>query len=210
MIRFPWHRLDAEERVGAPILVRELGVWRALKVGRATRRALRAGEPFSHLAPSDHPKEVASRAQIGRAIVLYRALQELVDRERAFAITEKVVIEAACVFLAEQLGPLDRRTLEAIPQAERIDWVTERGDRFPNSTVRWDRIDGAGVDFTVTACRFPRLCAEAGAPELAPIFCAGDSKFFGTVEPDVRLERPHTIAEGASTCAFSLRFADRS
>lgn len=208
-IRFPWHRLDAEERVGAPILLREVGIWRSLKVGRAVRRGLRRGEPFGHLAPPDCAKEAASRDQIGRAILLYRALTEVVGRERAFSITEKVVVEAACVFLAEQIGSLDRETIDAVPADERRAWVTERGERFPNSTVRWDRIDDGGVDFTVTACRFPRLCAEAGAPELAPVFCAGDSKFFGTVEPDVTLDRPQTIAGGAETCVFRLRYAAR-
>ncbi len=51
------------------------------------------------------------------------------------------------------------------------------------------------------------LCAAAGVPELAPVFCAGDAHFFGTVEPDVLLERPQMIAEGAETCRFRLYWA---
>lgn len=209
MMRFLLDRLDAEERVGAPILLRELGLWRAMQIGRTVRRGLRAGAPFAHLPPAESKGERDSRDQIGRAILLYRALSELVGRQRAFAITEQVVIEAACVFLAEQLGPLDRSTIEAVPEHARQAWVEERGKRFPNATVRWDHIGPDAVEFTVTDCRFPRLCAAADAPELAPIFCAGDSKFFGTVEPDVRLDRPQTIATGAPTCLFAIRYVQR-
>jgi Amt family ammonium transporter len=50
---------------------------------------------------------------------------------------------------------------------------------------------------------------EAGVPELAPVFCKGDARFFGTVEPDVELIRPTMIATGGARCDFTLRFAER-
>ena len=118
-----------------------------------------------------------------------------------------VVVEAACRFLGESLGSLRRDVLRRIPADSRREWVAERGAGFFNATIRWDAVREDRVDFTVTACRFPKLCAEAGVPELAPVFCAGDAKFFGTVEPDVVMTRPHTIAGGASTCAFSLSYS---
>ncbi len=208
MIRFPWHKLDAEERIGAPILIRELGVWKALKAGRRVRRQMKSGEPFAHLPAATDDRERASRAQIGRAILLYRALQRYRSQDEALRITHTIVVEAACIFLGEQIGSLSRASLAEIPEDSRASWVRERGARFFNATMQWDRIDDGGVDFTVTACSFPPLCVAAGAPELAPIFCAGDAKFFGSVEPDVSLERPQTIAEGAETCVFRLRYAE--
>lgn len=203
----PWNRLDPDERAGAPVLVRELGVWRAVKTGKKVRKRLRAGEPFAHLPPPADEADAMSRAQIGRAIVLYRVLAEREGRATALRVTENVVAEAACRFLGEQLGSLSRETVESVPVSRRRAWIEAKGARFFNATIAWDRVDTAGVDFRVTACRFPPLCVAAGVPELAPIFCAGDAAYFGTVEPNVTLERPHTIAEGAATCCFRLRYA---
>ena len=36
------------------------------------------------------------------------------------------------------------------------------GERFFNSTMRWDEISDRCIRFTVTHCRFPELCAAAG------------------------------------------------
>ncbi len=202
----PWDRLDEDERIGAPVLIREIGVWRAMKAGRRVRRALRAGEPFAHLPPPANDAEQKSRAQIGRAIVLYRVLLRYMDAPRAKDVTEAVVVEAACHFLRQQLGSLSQETISAVPESERVAWIQAKGAKFFNATTTWDHISERAVDFTVTACVFPTLCKQAGVPELAPIFCAGDAKYFGTVEPNVTLDRPHTIAGGASTCAFHLRY----
>jgi hypothetical protein len=70
----------------------------------------------------------------------------------------------------------------------------------------WGDINATGLSFTVTRCRFPAICATAGVPELSPVFCAGDAKFFGTIEPEVELLRGTTIAEGAGSCGFEIRF----
>jgi hypothetical protein len=210
VIRFPWHKLDADERIGAPILIRELGIWTALKVGRRVRRELKSGAPFVHMEPAANERDRLSRGQIGRAIVLYSTLQRYRSQEQALRLTRAIVVEAACVFLGEQIGSLSRASLANIPQPERRGWVEEKGSRFFNATMRWDRVDDRGVDFTVTACAFPPLCVAAGVPELAPIFCAGDAKFFGAVEPNVMLDRPKTIADGDECCVFRLRFAESS
>jgi len=208
-MRFPWYKLSADERVAAPILIRRLGVLRSLRVGRRIRRAERAGEPFAHLDPPATEQDRLSREQIGPAILLYRTLLEFVDRDEALSVCEEVVVEAAVIFLRESIGRLDRATIETLDEDAKQAFVKDRGEKFFNATVRWDQIDDEGVRFTVTACRFPPLCAECGVPELAPVFCKGDAKFFGTVEPDVTLTRTQTIAEGADVCPFALQWAER-
>jgi predicted ArsR family transcriptional regulator len=202
-------RLQPEERLATPILLRELGVLGVLQVGRTLRRRQRLGEPFTHLPPADCDQETLSRQQIGPAILLYQALTERVGQPQAYAITRAVVIEAACDFLRRSIGPLRRTELEALDENGRQAWVLERGRRFFNATVYWDEITGDRVRFTVTHCRFPPLCHACGVPELAPVFCEGDAVFFGTVEPDVTLDRPHTRAKGAATCPFTLSWQPR-
>jgi hypothetical protein len=202
--------LDVNERIGAPILLRELGVLGALKVGRIVRQAKRRGEPFEAMAPPENEQDRLSREQIGPAIVLYRALRDHVGAQRALAITEAIVVEAACEFLRTTIGPLRRAELQQLDEAGVAAFAREKADRFFNATVDWQDISGDGLSFHVTHCRFPVLCAEVGVPELAPVFCAGDAKFFGTVEPDVELIRPSTIATGGVRCEFGLRFASNS
>ena len=148
-----------------------------------------------------------SRAQIGPAILLYRELLRIREPDAARALTEEVVVAGAVAFLREQIGSLRRADLEGMDPEAQKEFARSRGERFFNATVTWDTVGSDEVRFTVTACRFPPLCAAAGVPELAPVFCAGDAHFFGTVEPDVLLERPQMIAEGAETCRFRLYWA---
>lgn len=201
---FPWARLDPNERLATPILLRELGVFKSLKVGRAIRRRQKKGDPFSHLEPPSTDEDRLSREQIGPAILLYQELLKVVDGDSAWRVTEEIVVEAACVFLRQSIGELRRDELATLDATGRERFVQERGRKFFNATVTWEEISGERVHFTVTHCKFPPLCVAAGVPELAPIFCKGDARYFGTIEPDVELKRPHTIAEGASTCAFRL------
>lgn len=192
------------------ILVRGLGLFRALGViWRLTRRQGR-GEPFHELPPPDSEEERLSREQIGPGLILYDELCKVVSEEEARAMTRDAVISGAIAFLRKSIGPLRARDLKAMDETQREAFVQERGKRFFNATMRWDKIEHDEVRFTVTSCRFPRLCREAGFPQLAPLFCEGDATFFGSVEPNVTLERPHTIAGGAKSCPFTLRWVGES
>lgn len=201
-------KIDPTERLAIPILLRELGIFRSLRLGGRIRKRKDAGEPFAALEPPASEDERLSREQVGPAILLYQELQRFVDQREAYRITETVVVAGAVLFLGQTIGPLRRAELDAMDQAARDEFVKDRGGRFFNATVRWDQISGKEVAFTVLHCKFPPLCAAAGVPELAPVFCKGDEKFFGTVEPDVRLVRLQTIAGGAENCPFRLQWTD--
>ena len=203
------YRLDINERIGAPILIRELGILGALSLGRRIRRRQRAGEPFVGFPEPATEQDRLSREQIGPAIVLYTELRERVGQSRALQITEEIVVEAACAFLHQTIGSLRRAELEALAPEAVAEFSREKAGRFFNAEVEWQQLDGDAVRFHVVHCRFPPLCAEAGVPELAPVFCKGDAKFFGTIEPDVQLIRPTMIATGGKLCDFTLRFAER-
>lgn len=202
-----WPKIDPNERYAAPVLLRELGIWRTLRVGPAVRAAVSRGEPFASLPAAADEREVLSREQIAGAIVLYRLLLPLVPQERAIAITQDVVVAAGAHFLRETLGTISQAEIASMSEEQRGEFARTRGARFFNATMRWDEISESHVRFTVTHCHFPILCAQVGVPELSPVFCAVDAHFFGNVEKGVVLERPDTIARGASACGFSLAFA---
>ena len=74
--------------------------------------------------------------------------------------------------------------------------------------MTWDEISTRGVRFTISRCRLAELARQTGHPELAPLFCKGDARFFGEIEKDVTLTRPPTIADGASHCHFHIAWRD--
>lgn len=187
------------------MLARRLG-WRgACAVGLRTWRRLARGEPFAGLPAAVDARERGSRDQAGPAIVLIEELGRIVHEAEALSITAEVVEEGAVVFLTRTLGPLDRAGLERLSEPERRREIEARGARFPNAVPVWEEISPDRLRFTVHRCRLVELVRDAGHPELAPLFCQGDARFFGTVEPDVVLERPHTLAHGDGRCTFTLR-----
>jgi hypothetical protein len=208
-MKLRWPRIDPNERYATPVLLRELGIWRTLQVGPAVRAAVARGEPFGELPAPVDERERLSREQIAGAIVLYRLLLPLVPQTQALTITEHVVVAAGAHFLRETLGTISQSEIAKMNEDERTEFARSRGARFFNATMQWDEISEDRVRFTITHCHFPILCAQAGVPELSPVFCAVDAHFFGTVEPGVMLERPDTIARGAPSCGFSLAFAKR-
>jgi hypothetical protein len=162
------------------------------------------GEPFGHLPPATDWRERGSRQQAGDAVRLYRALRALLPEEEALSVAESVVSAGGVRFLQAAIGPLRRAELSAMSAEERRVFLEERGRRFPNAQPQWTRTDGDRVSFTIPACRLIELAAVAGHPELGPMFCASDARFFGEVEPDVHLERPTTLARGDGCCVFHL------
>lgn len=200
--------LDPMEKAALRVVARHVGWVRALWYGLAIRRRVKHGEPFAHLPPPDSEKEAQSRAQAGPAIVLYRRLRRSLGPEDAVDITTDAVEAGALVFLQETVGPLNRAMLAAMSADEREAFVKARGARFPNAEIIWERVDLQQVRFSVLDCRFVSLCAEVGHPELAPIFCKGDARFFGNVEPEVELIRSQTLAAGGTHCPFVIRWKD--
>jgi hypothetical protein len=194
---------DAMERAGFQAVIRRIGLWRALGVGLRVSRAQSRGEPFAEFPPAEDDRERGTRTQAAGAILLYRALRDAGVAE-AIDVVSDAVEAGALVFLGRTLGPIRRAELSSLDDAARDAWVRDRAGRFPNATMVFEQVDAEAVRFRVSACRFVSLCAEVGHPELAPLFCRGDATFFGGVEPNVRLERPHTLAEGGPDCPFGL------
>lgn len=221
--------LDAQTSLAAArIVIRHVGLRRGLAVLVEVGRASARGEPFrpsvragvsagpvgrsrsergvgNASANDEAEQEALSRKQIGPAILLYRALGRRVGKDSALAITSEVVDAGALLFLSHSLGRLDLDFAAARTDEDRRLLVRRLGTRFPNATMQLDELSTEHVRFSVTHCRFPPLCADAGAPELAPLFCQADAVYFGTVLDTVELVRPHTIAGGAESCPFELR-----
>ena len=178
-----------------------------MRVGARVQILTLRGEPFADLPRAEGFKEVGSRAQAGPAILLYRALARY-GPERALAVVGRAVEEGAIAFLSKSIGRLDRTELEALDAEGRRMFAQDRAAKFPNAEVEWKEISATQVSFVVTACRLVQLGHHAGHPELAPLFCSGDARFFGEVERDAELIRPTTIAGGDDHCSFTIRYRE--
>lgn len=196
--------MDAIEWSAFKTMGREIGWWKAIRLGLALRKKVKAGEPFRSLPPAKNEAEQLSRNQIGPALVLYREAQRWLTQTEAYDLTAAVANTAAVVFLGQMIGPLTQKELGSMNDDQRRAFVEARGKKFFNATMRWDKVEKTDVHFTVTHCTFPGLCKAVGLAELAPIFCKGDAVFFGQVEKNVILNRPKTIAGGDSECIFEL------
>ncbi len=196
-----------DEMAGALPLIQNVGLLQAIRVATDIERRKRAGEPFAELPPPASENERLSRAQAGSAVLLYRALGAAGVPD-PLGVTRDVMMKSGASFLRRQLGELRPSELAAMPEHEAARTVQALGAKFFNATIDWKEVDEQGVRFDVTHCFFPGLCAQAGHPELAPLFCAVDDAYFGRVEKNVRLNRTRTIATGASRCDFELLRTD--
>ncbi|MCB9527871.1 MAG: L-2-amino-thiazoline-4-carboxylic acid hydrolase [bacterium] len=195
-----------ERRAALAALRRHLGAIGALRVALAVDRRLTHAHPFRRLPPPADAIEARRRARVAPAIALFDVLRLRYGDARAIALCVEAVEAAVAVFLDTALGPLDRARLAAMSDAERAAFVhrVERG--LPGVVVHVERADHEALRFTVAACALVKLCAEAGCPELAPVFCAGDARFFARLDPAARLDRATTIAGGGPCCPFRVTF----
>lgn len=200
--------MDAIERAAFRVLVSELGWFGAVRVGLRVRLDAARGRPFGDLPPAVDDKERGSRAQAGPATLLYSALLPRMPRDEALRITGRIVEEGAMVFLGATVGELRREEIARLDDAERRTMLEERLDRFPNATASVEVVEADHVRFLVSRCRLVELVRHAGHPELAPLFCAADGRFFRELPDGVRLDRPTTLADGAEGCPFDLRWMD--
>ncbi len=200
--------LGAEERAALRVLVEELGLVRALAVGVSVQVAALRGEPFADLPPATDFPERGSRQQAGPAVLLYRALARRVGEAEGLRITGRAVEVGAMTFLGRTLGRLERRRIEAMDEAERDRFAKEKAAGFPNAELVWEEISPTRVVFAVTRCRLVELVRHAGHPELAPLFCVGDARYFREVEAEAELLRPTTLAAGDDRCRFTIRFEE--
>lgn len=69
------------------------------------------------------------------------------------------------------------------------------------------RSEETALEFNVTRCRFVEMYRELGLGDIAHILsCDRDGQFATAFDPNIRLDRPQTIADGAPTCVFRYSY----
>ena len=65
-------------------------------------------------------------------------------------------------------------------------------------------VSGTHLSMDILDCPYVKHCRLAGAPELAPLFCANDDYAYGNL-PGIAFARKGTLARGDARCDFDLR-----
>jgi hypothetical protein len=153
-------------------------------------------------------KERLSRRQVGQVIILYKLLRDRYGEDRARAIARQLVKSVAIEFLQHALPRLHRPDYVPLSEAERTAKASEIIRPIVNAEAEIVVVGLERVDFTVTRCWFYELTTRAGVPELATMFCAGDEGYFENHQPEIRLSRTMTLAEGGRCCDFQFHWIE--
>ena len=159
-------------------------------------------DPFASLGPAPDSRQKASRAQIGPAVAMYKALKERLGQDEALEVMRQVILPATISFLRYTIAdpPVDQY-IEATEE-ERRQLIGALMQPFFNATSEVTAVADESFTVEVRTCDFPMLCTAAGVPELASLFCEGDISYFNREESPVHLDREYTLAQGGDCCPF--------
>lgn len=155
---------------------------------------------------------------------------ESVDRLNAVGVLTRREIEARILapvidalgqrFGRDEVVAVVRQVVGDIAREQGRAMAASRGDASLPSFARtlgpWTKDDAlrltvvqaepARFDFDVTRCRYAEMYRALGIPELGEVLsCQRDAALIEGFNPDVTLERTHTIMQGAATCDFRYR-----
>lgn len=194
------------------ILVRHLGLLGAARAGVYLARRQATDSPLKDLPPVEpgDTGEWLSRRQLEPVLILDDFLQQRTGRtpEESAAVLLDLVAEVGGSLLARRFPELERSSWAAAVEGAREQVarrVFARLGNVPEATIR-SGADWLEVD--VNRCRFNELCRELGRPQLAPLFCAADTRFFEQPGSPVKLVRTGTMAGGASRCDFRFELPE--
>jgi hypothetical protein len=128
------------------------------------------------------------------------ALGDEFGRERVLEIARQAIIEIAQKQGAQLAVSLEQNDLPGFAQALEA-WKV--GNALQLEVLEQNE---AVLFFNVTRCRYAEMYQELGQPELGfALSCSRDYALIHGYNPNIQLERPQTIMEGAPFCIFRYR-----
>jgi hypothetical protein len=136
---------------------------------------------------------------------VHAVLVERLGREDALAVIEQTVLRAA-----HAAGQAFAAAAPHGPSLAHFATVTALWQRGGALVIENERHEPGRIAFDVTRCRYAESYREMGLPEeLAQrVSCLRDAAFAAGYSPCLTLDRPTTIASGATTCPFTFTWND--
>ena len=207
-----WFELTGGHAKAVSILVGHLGWVGAGRAAAGLARRQLFADPFRDLPspPSDDVGAWLSRRQLLPVLLLDDALQQDLGltRERAHAVLGDLVADVGAVLLKRRFPALAPEAWADAAPDTREAVVRRVFARLGNIAAADVRSGDDWVALDVKGCTFVALCQAVGKPELAPLFCAADGRFFDRPDAPVTLERTTTLAQGGPCCDFRFSLRD--
>ena len=204
-----WFELTGGHAKAVSILVGHLGWVGAGRAAAGLARRQVFSDPFRDLPrpAADDVGAWLTRRQLLPVILLDDALQQDLGMpaDRARAVLGDLVADVGAVLLKRRFPALEAATWAASEPEAREAVVRRVFARLGNIAAADVRSGDDWVALDVKGCTFVALCHAVGKPDLAPLFCAADGRFFDRPDAPVTLQRTTTLATGGACCDF--RFA---
>ncbi len=167
------------------------------------------GRPFRKVSKPVDAREAATRDELAPAVNLYQVLREWQGDARAFEIARRIILNSSLLHLRAIYPDFRRGSFLSLVEGGSDEAARRLAADFPFADTEVIEMSPLRAAFDVVACRIPATLASVDAGALASVFCEVDRLYFPIYEPDVKLERETTIAEGAGRCPFRLSWRDR-
>ena len=190
------------------VLKKALGLKKVMGLLSILSNDQKVGEPWRSVPSPSDQKDIDSRALIGEAILLYRAIQLKYPAIDAVTIVKDVIRESAIMQLYSLIPKIDKKYFLILPFEEQKASLTKIVDQFPNADYHIQDVQPNRFAYRITRCRLVELVNQLGLPELRDAFCPGDGLYFERYQPDVLFERPCTIGYGKKYCDFIFSFKE--
>jgi hypothetical protein len=137
---------------------------------------------------------------------LRRVLADDLGQERALDLLRRAVLEAS-----RDAGAAFAATAPQGPNLAHFATILERWREGNALDIEDVRLSGDSLAFRVTRCAYAESYKAMGlSPAMADIAsCCRDFGFVEGYSQHLRLERPETIAQGASQCLFRVRLSQK-
>uniref|UniRef100_I2Q0T8 L-2-amino-thiazoline-4-carboxylic acid hydrolase n=1 Tax=Desulfovibrio sp. U5L TaxID=596152 RepID=I2Q0T8_9BACT len=136
---------------------------------------------------------------------VYAVLVGRLGREAALAVIEETVARAA-----REAGKAFAASAPEGPSLQHFAAVADQWRRGGALAIDNKRQEADSLSFDVVRCCYAEAYREMGLPEelVTRISCLRDQAFVAGYSPRLHLDRPTTIASGATHCPFTFTWED--
>ena len=168
-------------------------------------------DPFRPLRgdPKPNSGERYTRQLLKSALIFDASLRAVGLKDaRREKLLLSIVSHTGATYIRTNLTTPDAATWRGWSPQKRGDFAKEVLSRFENAEAKIAEAPEYDFGFNVHFCHFADLCRRLGRMDLAPLFCAADSVYFGDPLVPIRLDRDELISAGHSRCAFRFKIEE--
>lgn len=210
-LRLYYFDFSQGNKTAVKLLINRFGLKDALALALKLQWTLVTDNPFKTLNRKNKPTEQQklSQRQMAPVVVLFQLLQEKgLSKQQSLEVLRELIGEVATEFLKFNVPVIQKESYSNKPYAEKLSVLGKVTGRFFNAEAELTLDENDNFKFNVTRCHFANYCRKLNVPELGPLFCSADKRFFDDYQKDIVFFRSKTIAGGDGCCDFTFSWED--